>query len=575
MGQTSTGRKEHAIHSSRFIKYLCGKSKIIEEPACIEAEAVDHTETSTSNQAIWGGRAYTLAASAVTQAVVQQRLSGFIAVARQLVQSATVEVYAPQYRWIVPEQSGLLPAERAHVECLADHVMSTGEIICIADVKELPKPRYGVSEFPGIEPETPLHFFGGFPISSPPKILGVLMVITRSQCAMTPEQQQAIAVLANEIGGLLAAANLHAAAPQTGATALPPLPVAAPSEPDPLISSGYHKVMRLSMALQSCLSFEDLNNRLIALLPANLPIHAFEVALHLENHTSQQLCVWSDDTVSIPSNDELVCQIPTQLDVYAQQFSHGASSRVRKSWGQDSKTDAIPADAAQWRCYQLTVQHHTLGTLKFYLKSEAATVLPMDNSILDYVADQIGVTLSRLVLLRKLQTENLQDPLTKLFNRRHMMNVLSQLLKRVSYGRYQVGLIMLDLDHFKHLNDTYGHDAGDQVLSMVGLFLKGHARPNDVVCRFGGEEFLLILPGVTWQILERRARQVCRGMHYLNIKIGETPLQVTLSAGFAIAPQHAETPAMLIKAADTALHEAKCQGRDSAVGAPLSSESKS
>jgi diguanylate cyclase (GGDEF)-like protein len=106
-----------------------------------------------------------------------------------------------------------------------------------------------------------------------------------------------------------------------------------------------------------------------------------------------------------------------------------------------------------------------------------------------------------------------------------MMGVLSKLLKRVSYGRYEVGLIMLDLDHFKHLNDTYGHDAGDHVLSMVGLFLKGHARPNDVVCRFGGEEFVLILSGVTWpKFWNVEPVNYVAGLHYLNLKVGETPI---------------------------------------------------
>jgi diguanylate cyclase (GGDEF)-like protein len=150
-----------------------------------------------------------------------------------------------------------------------------------------------------------------------------------------------------------------------------------------------------------------------------------------------------------------------------------------------------------------------------------------------------------------------------------MMSMLTKLLQRVSYGHYQVGFIMMDIDHFKRLNDTFGHDAGDQVLRVIGLFLKGHARPNDAICRYGGEEFALILSDLNWEVLERRANQLCRGIRYLSVNVDQEALHITLSAGFAIAPLHGTTPATLIKAADQALYEAKRAGRDRAVGAPF------
>jgi diguanylate cyclase (GGDEF)-like protein len=516
-----------------------------------------------------------LAVSVATRAAVQQRLSALLAVVRQLVQSATVEAYAPQANWITHD-SDLSHAERSQIEWLAEQVIATGEVILIDNVQDLPKAKRAEQLESTGSAIAPLQFFAGFPVGMTPRTLGVLMILTRAQFCLTAEQQQAIATLATEMGSLLDTVTLTAVSPEPEPT--PTVPgAAAIATPNHLsfTSLDYHNVMRLSMALQSCLTFEDLTNQLVALLPVNLPIHAFEVTLNFAHHKSQRLCFWSDETVNIPHSDELVCQIPEKFDVYTlkPERPHPTTrTPIAPRDNPDHPTQLPPY--YYWRCYQLAVHNRSLGTLKLCLKPEAAINFPIENSLLNYVADQVSVTLRRLVLLRKLQTENLQDPLTKLFNRRHMMGVLSKLLKRVSYGRYEVGLIMLDLDHFKHLNDTYGHDAGDHVLSMVGLFLKGHARPNDVVCRFGGEEFVLILSGVTWPILERRASQLCRSLHYLNLKVGETPIQITISAGFAIAPTHAKTPATLIKAADTALYEAKCQGRDRAVGAPLPPESE-
>ena len=502
---------------------------------------------------------------------MQQRLNGLLAVIRQLVPAATVELYAPRCSWKAQGPS-LSRTERLQIEWLAAQVLATGKVICIDDEKDLPNSQQ-LSGLPDSDQaQVPLQFLAGFPLGKTSSSSDVLIVMARTRYRLTLEQQRAIAILAAEMGRLLDPVSETVVPSQLD---LAPADIVSERREGEgqtvLTSADYRSVIRLSVALQSCLTFQDLTSQLLALMPANLPIHAFEVVITLENQKSQQLCFWSDDAVSIPKDDELACQIPEPFDITMMDAAFSPLLPQRPALTGNGKA-SLPINSRLWRCYQLTSQHLTLGTLKFELKAEAAEHLPVENSILNCVADQISVTLRRLVLLRQLQTENLQDPLTKLFNRRHMMMVLSKLLKRVSYGRYQVGLIMMDLDHFKQINDTYGHDAGDQVLSMVGLFLKGHARPNDVVCRFGGEEFVLILPGVTWDILSRRAHQLCRSLHYMNLNLAETPLQITISAGFAIAPAHAKTPATLIKAADTALYEAKCQGRDRAVGAPPPSE---
>lgn len=500
---------------------------------------------------------------AVHQSSIRQRVTALLTVAHHIAKFATwIVIHAPQYGWdgYLAEMSA---AERETVDWLVQQVLSTGQIIIIDDLQQLPRAQSRSKESTAPYSKKLFCCYGGFPLgrASP---LGVLSIATREACTFTAEQKQAIAVLADEIGNLLCStapdsSSLHHVADGAVATET------NPTLDERLLRNSDRSLMHLSMQLQHCLTFDDLNDQLMTLLPAELPIQAFELTVILGNHNTQQLCLWPADTSPVPSQKELHCRIPLR---YNQTVLDGQVSQSVSEGGTAIAPTSLGSQP-QWRCYQLTAKNRSLGTLKLCLTPEAALQVPENDELFNYVAEQIGITLYRLKLLRRLQAENLQDPLTKLFNRRHMIGILDKLMQRVSYGHYQVGFIMLDLDHFKRLNDTYGHDAGDQVLRMIGLFLKGHARPNDVVCRYGGEEFALILPGLTWEILERRAKQLCRSIRYLSLTSGETPLQVTLSAGYAIAPDQAKTPSTLIKAADQALYEAKRQGRDRAVGAPF------
>lgn len=509
--------------------------------------------------------ALTLVVVAASQSFVQQRVQALLAVVKQVVQVPWVEVYVPQQNW----QWSALPANvQVQVAQLRAQVLSAGQVIVISDRPELPALHPLSLERSGANAVAAIQFYGGFPLGQPHHRIGVLSIASPQPFTLHQPQQQAIAILAEQIGDLLTPVVGPATHSATQAAAIAqPAPCqdatcrAAPCQ-DATFKDIYQSVMRLSVGLQRCLSFEDLNNQLITQLPQELPLQAFELTAFFPARTSQQICLWPDATVRVPNEAELVCYIPEECSDCSLYPSGDTTD------GLVTHSPAPADDISLWRCYGLKVQNRTVGTLKVCLKPDAGPQFLESREILNNLANQIGATLYRLMLLRKLQAETLQDPLTQLFNRRHMMGMLGKLMQRVSYGHYQVGLIMLDLDHFKQLNDTYGHDAGDQVLRMLGLFLKGHARPNDVVCRFGGEEFAMILPGLTWEILERRATQLCRDIHYLSFGTKETALKITMSAGFAIAPYHAKTPSTLIKAADDALYAAKHQGRDRAVGAP-------
>ena len=182
------------------------------------------------------------------------------------------------------------------------------------------------------------------------------------------------------------------------------------------------------------------------------------------------------------------------------------------------------------------------------------------------VAEHVSLALSNMKLRETLRNLSIRDPLTGLFNRRYMEEVLEQeLLKAIRYGR-SLGVIMLDIDHFKRFNDTYGHEAGDLVLRELSVFLQNHIRLTDVPCRFGGEEFTLILPEADLALTQQRAEQVRQGVAAIRIKVqGQTIASITISEGVAVYPENGPTAQDVLRAADEALYTAKQKGRNHVV----------
>jgi diguanylate cyclase (GGDEF)-like protein len=122
---------------------------------------------------------------------------------------------------------------------------------------------------------------------------------------------------------------------------------------------------------------------------------------------------------------------------------------------------------------------------------------------------------------------------------------------------------MIDLDHFKSVNDRFGHDAGDRVLAGVAQLLQAHVRAGDMACRLGGEEFALVLPDATLDAAQRRAGELQAAIHGLELRHRGRSLDgITASFGIALFPVHASDPDALLLAADRALYEAKAAGRD-------------
>jgi len=160
--------------------------------------------------------------------------------------------------------------------------------------------------------------------------------------------------------------------------------------------------------------------------------------------------------------------------------------------------------------------------------------------------------------LKILKEEAIRDPLTDLYNRRFLRDYMARELLRAAREGIRVAVIMIDLDRFKRVNDTAGHAAGDFVLSEIATLLKRHIRGTDIACRYGGEEFMLVLPNATLQSARVRAEAICSAIREEGVQL----MGVTASLGVAIFPDHAAEPESLLRAADKALYDAKGRGRN-------------
>jgi diguanylate cyclase (GGDEF)-like protein len=163
---------------------------------------------------------------------------------------------------------------------------------------------------------------------------------------------------------------------------------------------------------------------------------------------------------------------------------------------------------------------------------------------------------------------SMRDPLTGLFNRRYLEETITRELPRARRMGENVGVIVLDIDHFKVLNDTYGHDAGDYVLERTGELLRAATRNSDIACRFGGEEFAIILPGASLLVARNRAEAIRAALESFKIEFeGHTLGPITVSAGVASMPPHGQDWSFTLQQADRALYTAKQAGRNKVVAA--------
>jgi diguanylate cyclase (GGDEF)-like protein len=178
-------------------------------------------------------------------------------------------------------------------------------------------------------------------------------------------------------------------------------------------------------------------------------------------------------------------------------------------------------------------------------------------------AEQISLAIANVKLRDQLRDQSIRDALTGMFNRRYLLETCRREFSRAARTGQSVSVLSIDVDNFKKFNDNHGHDAGDTVLRAVGDVMKSSFRDEDVPCRFGGEEFVVLLPGATAAVAAKKAEELRSKVESLVVRYvdGNLP-RVTISVGVAAFPHSGDNPQAVLKAADEALYRAKDSGRN-------------
>jgi diguanylate cyclase (GGDEF)-like protein len=177
-----------------------------------------------------------------------------------------------------------------------------------------------------------------------------------------------------------------------------------------------------------------------------------------------------------------------------------------------------------------------------------------------------AMALASLELRKKLEHQSIRDGLTGLFNRHFLEIALERELARATRRKGSLAVLMIDVDHFKKLNDQFGHSAGDSVLKEIARIFRASVRTEDLVCRYGGEEFTIILPDISSEDAYNRAQVIRQAVADLRTELGNDLYNsVTISIGGAVFPGNGQSSDLLMRHADAALYRAKHDGRNKVV----------
>jgi diguanylate cyclase (GGDEF)-like protein len=225
-----------------------------------------------------------------------------------------------------------------------------------------------------------------------------------------------------------------------------------------------------------------------------------------------------------------------------------------------------------WLHWTATAVDKPTGELDYFLVmfEDVSERRSTEDSLKSAYAELEGLVAERTAELRsaneRLSTEAISDPLTGLYNRRYLADFIDRELSRTRRAGNKIVFAMIDIDHFKQVNDTFGHAAGDEVLRALSAFLRGQIRHEDLAFRYGGEEFLLVLPCAALEGVAARIEQIHELIKQVTIEHADHRLApITLSIGVAIFPEHGDSAEAVIRCADAALYLAKAGGRDRVV----------
>jgi diguanylate cyclase (GGDEF)-like protein/PAS domain S-box-containing protein len=267
-----------------------------------------------------------------------------------------------------------------------------------------------------------------------------------------------------------------------------------------------------------------------------------------------------------------------QTDALAPTFPPEACWSLRRGqahWSTPSKQDTIcqhvnKTSTCESLCVPMAAQANTIGVLHLEFESAQvqhasglASFRDSHQQLTISAASQVSLSLASLRLRETLREQAIRDPLTRLFNRRFLEESFARELQLALRKKQPITVLFLDLDHFKKFNDIFGHDAGDMVLQSLADLFRDFFRATDICCRYGGEEFAILLPESSSREAVVRADALRSEVRALRLQYKKQPLgQLTISVGVAAFPEHGSTTVDLLKIADQCLYESKARGRD-------------
>jgi diguanylate cyclase (GGDEF)-like protein len=298
----------------------------------------------------------------------------------------------------------------------------------------------------------------------------------------------------------------------------------------------------------------------------NLP-NLFEFAsfalLWREEHA---VYIQQEESCPAPFNQEVVKNMLRVFSTLAEEpiRADQPTLHVEKRRLKPQRQWVIPPDAAlqSHLTLPLAAEGELLGCTT--LASEQSNAFDaQDLQFFSVIAYQMAATLKQFQRFSSIKNMAIYDTLTKLFNRRYFEERITVEEQKAVYGGTPLSLILVDIDHFKKVNDTFGHGEGDQVLIKIGSLLKNSVRNKDTVARYGGEEFIVMLPGADLEVSSRIAERIRRLVESTLFDLGKARLNLTVSLGISNFPHHgARSKEELIRMADEALYEAKRGGRN-------------
>lgn len=312
----------------------------------------------------------------------------------------------------------------------------------------------------------------------------------------------------------------------------------------------------LSDLLQASRTIEEVCGVVELVIPQSFP--GYSGALYIYDEQDQQ----AEKKVSWGRYPPHQCVLDVNMALLQ---THHEPQQIKRRLSQHYQQQ-LNTTAGHHICVPMLSQNELVGVL--YLHCDKEQVDNTQKQLAITLAEYIGLAISNLSLREKLRDQAIRDPLTNVFNRRYMEETLELELARARRSGNTLGIMMIDLDHFKKINDTLGHSTGDAVLRALGDFLRRHVRSGDIVCRYGGEEFVMIIPSITLTTLLNRAEEIRQGVKTIDMvqrNLGISGL--SLSIGIAVFPTHGTHRHMLLSSADAALYNAKDIGRDCVVTA--------